>query len=206
MNAWALGAAALDALAEIGNIGTGNAMTALSAMTGRRIDTDVPSIQILPFHDIPPLLGGAETVQAGILLEIEGDLNGVFMFLLSEEFTRLMLKSVLGDAPEDVMHLSEMERSAVCEIGNIMCCEYINALSGMMNVKVNVSVPDMCSDMAGALLSVPMIRFAALSDELLFIENRFRMGAHSIVSHVLFLPDVDSVRFILKALGVEDGR
>lgn len=73
MNAWTLSDAALDALAEVGNIGTGNAMTALSAMTGKRIDTDVPSIRIVPFHDIPPLLGGAETVPTGILLESKGN-------------------------------------------------------------------------------------------------------------------------------------
>lgn len=126
--------------------------------------------------------------------------------MLSEEFTRLMLECVLGEAPRDVMHLSEMERSAVCEIGNIMCCAYINALSDMMNVKVNVSVPDMCSDMAGALLSVPMIRFAALSDELLFIENRFRWGRIPSSATCSSCRTSNSVRYILKSLGVEDGR
>lgn len=205
-SSWTLGARARDALAEVGNIGTGNAVTALSSMIGGRIDMDLPTIRILPFGDIPALLGGAETMQVGILLEIEGDLKGMFMFLLSEGFAREMLRSLLGEAPQDVMRLDEMNRSAVCEIGNILCCAYINALAKMMDVRVQVSVPDMCSDMAGALLSVPMIRFATLSEELLFIENRFRMGDVDIVSHVLFLPEFESIERILQALGVDDGR
>lgn len=205
-SSWTLGAKARDALAEVGNIGTGNAVTALSSMIGGRIDMDLPTIRILPFGEIPTLLGGAETMQVGILLEIEGDLKGMFMFLLSEGFAREMLRSLLGEEPQDVMRLDEMNRSAVCEIGNILCCAYINALAKMMDVRVQVSVPDMCSDMAGALLSVPMIRFATLSEELIFIENRFRMGDVAIVSHVLFLPEFESIERILQALGVDDGR
>ena len=202
---WAQSEIVKSALEEIGNIGTGNAVTALSSMLGMRIDMDLPAIRFLPFEEIPELLGGPETIQVGVLLEIQGDLKGMFMFLLSEGFARRMLGNLLGGEPEDVMDLDEMNRSALCEIGNILCCAYINALARMMDVKVHVSVPDMCSDMVGALLSVPMIRFASLSDELLFIEDKFRMGDVSVVSHILFLPEFESVERMLSALQIDDG-
>ena len=149
---------------------------------------------------MPELLGGAEKFQVGVLLETTGDINGMFMFLLSEDFTRQLLETLVGDIPADAAQLDDMARSAICEVGNIMCCSYINALARMMDVKVHVSVPSVCSDMVGALLSVPMIRFANLSDEMLFIENKYHLGEHSVVSHVLFLPEVESIQKILKAL------
>ena len=191
---------ARDVLAEVGNIGTGNAVAALASMIGRQIDMELPLIRLLTYQEVPELLGGAEKFQVGVLLETTGDINGMFMFLLSEDFKRQLLETLVGDIPADAAQLDDMARSAICEVGNIMCCSYINALARMMDVKVHVSVPSVCSDMVGALLSVPMIRFANLSDEMLFIENKYHLGEHSVVSHVLFLPEVESIQKILKAL------
>ena len=191
---------ARDVLAEVGNIGTGNAVAALASMIGRQIDMELPLIRLLTYQEVPELLGGAEKFQVGVLLETTGDINGMFMFLLSEDFTRQLLETLVGDIPADAAQLDDMARSAICEVGNIMCCSYINALARMMDVKVHVSVPSVCSDMVGALLSVPMIRFANQSDEMLFIENKYHLGEHSVVSHVLFLPEVESIQKILKAL------
>ncbi|MBY6828980.1 chemotaxis protein CheC, partial [Clostridium botulinum] len=42
----------LDALKEVSNIGTGNAATALSQLLGRKIDMNVPDINIVPFEEV----------------------------------------------------------------------------------------------------------------------------------------------------------
>ena len=51
-----------DVLKELGNIGAGNAMTALSEMLGSRVDMDVPQVQLLDFKDVGEFLGGEEVV------------------------------------------------------------------------------------------------------------------------------------------------
>ena len=192
---------ARDVLKEIGNIGTGNAVSSLAAMVGRQIDIHLPQIKILGYNETPELVGGVEDVQVGILLDISGDLNGMFLFLLNERFTGVLMYALLGTGVDDITRMDEMEKSAVCEIGNIMCCSYLNAMAKMMNLSVQVSVPDMCSDMVGAILSVPMIHFANLSDELLFIENTYSLGDEELVSYVLFLPEMDSLKKMFEALG-----
>lgn len=192
---------ARDVLKEIGNIGTGNAVSSLAAMVGRQIDIHLPQIKILGYNETPELVGGVEDVQVGILLDISGDLNGMFLFLLNERFTGVLMNALLGTGVDDITRMDEMEKSAVCEIGNIMCCSYLNAMAKMMNLTVQVSVPDMCSDMVGAILSVPMIHFAKLSDELLFIENTYSLGDEELVSYVLFLPEMDSLKKMFEALG-----
>ena len=190
-----------DILKEISNIGTGNAVTALAAMIGRQVDIKLPEIQILGYNDVPGLLGDVESVQVGILLDISGDIKGMFMFLLSDSFTKEMIKLLVGKEPDKMTDLDEMDRSAICEIGNIMCCSYINAMSTMTGMTMNVSVPDMCCDMVGAILSVPMIHFANLSDEILFIENQYSLGDLSLVSHILFLPEIESLKKIFDIFG-----
>lgn len=192
---------ARDILKEIGNIGTGNAVSSLAAMIGQQVDIELPEIQIMGYNEVPELLGDIEDIQVGILLDISGDLKGMFMFLLSEGFTRKMIELLLGEEVEEITDLNPMAQSAICEIGNIMCCSYLNAMAKMMDLAVHVSVPDMCSDMVGSILSVPMIHFANLSDELLFIENKYGLGDVSVVSHILFLPEMDSLERIFEVLG-----
>ena len=190
-----------DILEEIGNIGTGNAVTALSSMIGGNFEVELPKIQVANYRETPELLGGAEMVETGILLKLDGELSGMLMFLLDEDFTRKLLNALLGEQERDLAAMDEMCKSALCEVGNIMCCSYINALAELMAAKIHVSVPDMCCDMAGAILSVPMIHFANLSDDLILIRNKFRTEQWAFVSHVLFLPELESLEKILDTLG-----
>ena len=204
MNKYAdISESARDVLMEIGNIGTGNAVTALSSMINHRIEIERPNVKIMKFEEVPAMLGGPEEIKLGVLLELSGDLNGMFMFLISTKFAQTMLDKLLGTEIEDVRNLDDMSLSAVCEIGNIMCCSYINAMTVMMDLRVHVSVPDICIDMTGAILSVPMIHFARLSDELLLIEDKYHFDDQEVVSHILFLPEIHSLERIFKALGEE---
>lgn len=193
---------AKDALRELGNIGTGNAATSLSAMTNQPVDIDIPIIKIIPYQDAPMLLGGAEMIETGILLEVRKDLSGVFMFLLNEEFTARMLSELLGTSVESVRQLDEISHSAISEMGNIMCCSYINALAQMLNMDIHVSIPSVCCDMVGAILSVPMIKFANMGDELMFVENTFHFNDVSFTCHVLFLPELSSLEKLLSSIGL----
>ena len=56
-----------DVLTEIGNIGAGNATTALSQLINARIDMRVPKVDLLGFSELAEIVGGAETLVAGIL-------------------------------------------------------------------------------------------------------------------------------------------
>lgn len=196
---------ARDILAELGNIGTGNAVTSLSQMLNRTIEMERPDVRILEFNEVPGVLGGAEEVRFGVLLELSGGIRGMFMFLISSEFMQVMLEELLGEEVPDLKVLppDSMEWSAVGEIGNIMCCSYLNALTKMMDVSAGVSVPRTCVDMIGAILSVPMIHFAGSNDELLLIENQYHFGDTSVISHVLFLPEMDSLEHMFQILGEE---
>lgn len=193
--------ASKDLLKEIGNIGTGNAVTALSNMVGKDFQVELPEVLIVKYQEIPELLGGAETLETGIMLEVGGEISGIFMFLLNEEFTKAMLTALLGENEWNLLEMDDMCRSVICEIGNVICCSYINALAELMGIKIHVSVPDICSDMVGAILSVPMIHFANLSDEILIVQNQFCMDDVSFTSHVLFFPELETLNKIFCILG-----
>ncbi|MBR5579210.1 MAG: chemotaxis protein CheC [Lachnospiraceae bacterium] len=188
-----------DVLKEIGNIGAGNATTALATLLQSKIDMGMPEVRLLKFSEIGQLLGGEEQVMAGVYLAIEGDINGSIMFLVKEEVAMHLIRKMLGDMTSDTM--GDMEKSALKEISNIITGAYLSAMSSMTNLSIIPSIPDLCIDMAGAILSVPAIEFGQLGDEMLLIQSQI-YDTVAIDGFFIMVPDMESYKKILKALGM----
>lgn len=193
----------LDVLREIGNIGSGNAASSLAMMLSAKVDIDVPVVRILDYEEVIEQMGGAEQMIVGLLLSLEGDVTGMMMFLLHENFAKALLASLLGmDAPA-VEEMDEMGYSAIQEVANVMAASYVNAIAEMTNFTINISPPDLCVDMLGAILSVPAIHYANISDKIIFIEDRFSGKNLDAPNHILMIPDVESLNKIMSSLGIE---
>lgn len=187
----------MDILKEIGNVGTGNAVTSLSQMLERPIELDTPSLRVVKYHKVYEILEQPEELQTGILIEVTGQLKGIFLFMLSETFTRAVLDTILGEEKRKLTSLDDMECSLISELGNIMCGSYIRALSRFMDMDMDVSVPELCIDMGGAILSYPMSRWVIASDDILLIENIFHMSGETFKGRILFLPEQEDLGTML---------
>ncbi len=195
----------IDVLREIGNIGSGNAATALAKMLDKKVDMDVPKVKILEFRDVTEILGGAEILVVGILLKVTGDLTGNMMFILEEKSAHLLVDILMGRSEHSIDKeggFDEIEASALREIGNILASSYLSALTSLTGLKIIPSVPEMAIDMAGAILSVPAIQFGSVGDTVLYIETEFFEGSKKVVGDFFLVPDVESYDILLKALGV----
>ena len=199
MDAENLNSMMIDVLKEIGNIGSGNAVTALSNMLAKRIDMMVPKVRILEFNDVAEILGGEEEIVVGIYLDLNADVKGNIMFILDLD-SALNLTNMLLDKEDD--ELGDIAISALTEVGNILASSYVNSLSSLTGLKITVSVPSLAIDMAGAILSVPAIQFGLIADQVLFIETVFKEGKSSVYGNLFLLPDMASFEKILSKLGV----
>ena len=189
-----------DVLKEIGNIGAGNATTALAQMMQCKVDMAVPQVKLLEFKELGEIMGGEELIMAGIYLGIEGDITGSIMFLLEKQAARHLVSKLMGMASEGE-EFTEMEFSALKEVANIITGAYLNSLSGLTNLCIYPSVPDLCVDMAGAILSVPAIEFGALGDKMLLIQKQF-FDEMILDGYFILIPDLESYGKILSALGL----
>lgn len=189
-----------DVLRELGNIGAGNATTALAQMMQCKVDMAVPKVQLLEFKELGEAMVGEETVMAGIYLGIEGDIKGSIMFLLEKKAAKHLVGKLMGMETEGD-EFTEMEFSALKEVGNIITGSYLNSLSSITNLAIYPSVPDLTVDMAGAILSVPAIEFAALGDRMLMIQTQF-FDEMVLDGYFILIPDLDSYGRMLAALGI----
>ena len=132
-----------DVLKEIGNIGAGNATTALAQLLNQKVDMRVPKVALLEFSEVGEAMGGEEQLMAGIYQLVEGDITGSIMFLLEEKSARTLVSSLMGTPPSDGP-FTEMELSALKEIGNIITGSYLSSLSMLTNLKIISSAGSRC--------------------------------------------------------------
>ena len=204
-----LNAVHFDVLREIGNIGQGNAASSLSQMLSQTIDISVPTVKLLDFNESVEYLGGPENVVLGMLVGLKGDINGMMLYVLQKNFANSMLNSVFGKQINDLTELDEMDISFIQEIGNILAGSYVNAISSLTGLTIDISVPTISVDMAGAILAVPAVEFAQIGNSVLFIDDSFIFGdsagidSSEIKSNMILVPELSSLETLFSKLGIE---
>ena len=192
----------MDALREVSNIGMGHAATALSQLTGKTIYMGVPRILLMDICQVPDVLGGANRMVVGIYLRILGNAQGNILIIFPRENAIKILEKVLPKQKVKGNLLTELEISALKEVGNILASAYLNALGNMLKMSLIPSVPVFSFDMAGAVVDYVLISLAEAGDTSLMIETEFTSDGDPVSGHFFILPDPSSLEVILKAVGL----
>lgn len=198
----------LDVLKEVGNIGAGNAATALSRLLNKLIDMNVPSVRIVSFQEITELIGGADKTVAAVYLRIEGEVPGNMFFILTLKEAEELISKLTGLEEMDLTNqeMNEMAVSALQELGNILAGSYLSALSDFTKLNLQPSVPALSVDMFGAILNYGLIELSHVSDYAIVIDTRIiemENDSKQSTGHFFLLPDPESFSRLFKALGVE---
>lgn len=196
-----LNAKYFDVLKEIGNIGAGNATTAIANMLGMKMDMSVPKVELLPVEKIGGAIGSEDQVVVGIMLGVETDIQGSMMFLMDLPSAHHLVNKLMMRDPSYDKDFDEMDLSALKEIGNIISGAYLSALSGLTNLTITPTVPSISIDMAAAILSVPAIEFGMVGDNALLINTKIGTS-ESIKGYFILMPEGDSYKKIISSLGL----
>lgn len=192
----------MDVLKEVGNIGAGNATTALSKLLDKPVDMKVPQVKVMHFDEITEVFGGSEAVVVGVFLRVVGEAPGNMFFIITQASAKKLLRNIVGIEVDLEEQYSEMELSALAEIGNILTGSYLSSLADLTNLSLSPTVPSIAIDMAGAILSYGLIQFGEMGDQALFIDTMFLEGKDEVEGHFFFIPDPDSLEKIFISLGV----
>jgi len=197
-----LNAMQLDVLTEIGNIGSGNASTALSTMIGKEIMIKLPQVMTLDFQDAIEHCGSPEEIRAAVLIRLKDEIEGMILLMITKELAEVILNIFFQKTDIDLLSLDEGDTSALTEIGNIMGSSYISAIATLTGLKVGVETPSFTVDMLGAVMSVPVIEFGEVGDKLLCIDKSIEIDGVSIKSNMMLIPTVNSLSILFSRLGL----
>ncbi len=191
----------LDVLKEIGNIGAGNATSAIAGMLGIKVDMNVPNVRLMEVSQLGMAVGAEDETIVGIFLEVENDIEGSMMFLLDIPSAWYLVNKLMMTDRGPETPFGEMELSALKEIGNIIAGSYLSALSSLTKLVILPSVPYIAVDMAASILSVPAIQFGQFGDNALLIQTEICADV-AINGYFILMPEQESYEKILSALGI----
>jgi chemotaxis protein CheC len=190
----------LDILLEIGSIGAGHATTTLSQVLGEPIKIEVPRVHIAPPHLVPRIYAKHDTIVAAVFLKLRGtadcDLMLIFEEKESKKIAELMLDSVENEGT------SEMELSAIEEMGSIVLCSFINAMADFTLTRLVSPPPEVIIDSFDAIMDSLLIRQALCSEVAVIFDARFKRCNSSTEGFLITFPS-DTLQKMLAEKGKE---
>lgn len=190
----------IDTLKEIGSMGASHAANSLSSMIGEKVTIEVPRLEVIPVEQIPKFIGGPEEHAAGVFVKYHGDLDATFMVLFPLKASIEVTEIILGRRHERREELTEMETSAIQEIGGMMASHFANALSDFLGFKIMPTSPAFSCDMAGAMLEFLTVDVGQKTEETILFSATFHSSSKVITGYMFLAPEVKSLEKIFTAI------
>lgn len=193
----------LDVMREIGNIGAGNACTALSGLIGTPIDMSVPRVQLLGIDSTSDYLGGDDKEVLGIRIDVKADLTGMMYHIVNKQFAERLINTFYEKKLDTIKSIDEMDMSVISEMGNITSGAYANALATLSGYVVDIGTPTPGGYSISEILRVPIETFGEVGDKILVVDEQFIIDSEKLTSNMILVLEKDSLHRLFDKLGVE---
>lgn len=194
----------LDVVKEIGNIGAGNACTALSVLLGTTIDMSVPSVKLLDFDATSEYLGGAKENVLGIRVDVTDDLDGMMFHIVGKAFAERIINTFYAKTLDNLSILDEMDSSVLNEMANITSGAYANSLATLTGLFVNIGAPIQQCGTVGDILRIPFENNVTIGEKILVIDEVFEIGDEKTHSNMILVLEKNSLKKLFDKLGVRE--
>ena len=194
-----LSAVQADAIQELGNIGAAHAATALSQMLGSTIEMSVPAINVVDLSQLGQYMG--EESAAMVAFELQGDIphGGYILFYITRESAVRMTNTMLGQT-EINRPLSEMDESALLEVGNIMVSAFLDATAELLGFVMLPSPPALTIDMAHAAMQSLIAQMQEETNEVLLFSTELVCEEYKVDSDIIMMPERSTLMRIIELL------
>ena len=193
----------LDVMREIGNIGAGNACTALSVLLGTMIDMSVPRVQLLGYESTAEHLGGEDKFVIGLKIEINGDLDGMMLHVVERRFAERIINTFYAKKLDNITNLDEMDSSVLNEMANITSGAYANSIASLTSLFVNIGTPSQVPGKVSEIMRLPLTAFVQPGEQVLVVDEVFTIGDEHISSNMILALENDSLEKLFSRLGVQ---
>lgn len=192
----------LSVLTEIGNIGSGNAATALAGLLNTTVDIEIPTICLMDYNKVADYLGGPDNMAIGITVGVEGDLNGTMLQVAEKEFAHRLINTFYPTEMTDFNNITDMDMSVLREVANITTAAYVNSIAKMTGTFINIAPPKDYVDTIRHILELPSKEYENLDYQVLFIDERLRFANTHINCAMILILDISSMKVLFKKLGI----
>jgi chemotaxis protein CheC len=170
----------------------------LAAVLNHPVQLKVSSIGVVSVSDLHGLLGeGGEVRMAGLRFHITGEAAGQIVLLFPLPTIFRMLRVLLG-VQEESRLLSEYERSAVQEVGNIVVSSFLSGLGDLVGKRLIPTPPELHLDGSHGLVRQVMANLKEQGSEVFVIQALFEDPERRIEGRFFVLPELLSLQPLLQ--------
>jgi chemotaxis protein CheC len=185
----------MDALQELANIGSAHSATTLSQMLNTNIGMSVPKIDIIDISKVGDFLSDELTTM--VVFEIQGDIpHGGFLILHFPRDSAKRTANIMQGTSEFDHPFSEMDQSAILEVGNIMISSFLSAVSDLIGMGLLPSPPVLVVDMAHAAITSLVAQMTVEVDDVILFRVKLTSDEHKITGNILIFLEVNTLQQI----------
>jgi len=132
----------LELFNEMAREGATTVSEHLNQLSGLRTEIEVSKINFLDMEDVRTHLGEHE--QVGIYVELTEAPYGYVLFMLEPAGSKRLAREMVGDmgsGEAESGFFTDLERSAMQEIGNIMTSGFIDGWANVLDTTIDMSTP-----------------------------------------------------------------
>ena len=186
----------VEVMLEIGSIGAGNAIVALSNLLHELIRVEVPKLHMAPLHLVPKIYGKHDTPVAAVFMQLRDsancDLMVVFELKEAKRIAQLITKLVEGKTD------LSMEHSAIKELGSIMLCSFLSAIANFASTEFVPLPPQLLFDDFDAIIDGLLVNQALCSDRAAVFDARFKSTRGSTDGCLIMFPSEELQKMLTK--------
>ena len=195
----------IDALQEIGNIGSGHSANALADLLNRRIDMSLPRYFLYSpeeFSKVNWTQFKKNTTVAVSICQTKGDLSSQILVVLDEVAIEFLLKIINASSSEEISfaNLGVLDKSIVLEVGSILSLHYLTAINTFLNLKSFPETPYLVIDNAEKVLTTITKHMEETVDKILLVECDIFTTDVKLKPIVIFAPQPETVEKTLNAM------
>ena len=184
-----------DALNEVGNIGIGNATTALSQLVDKSINISSSALTLLSVQDIS---SDTNRDRIGAIVRVMGDMNGGFILIIRKQHSDALSEMLLKNNSEEDNY---MKTSAFIEVANILAGSYYNALSKFLDLSIIPSIPIVSEGTSNDIFKKAKLHVNGKIDHVFGLTTLFEVVGedeyHSLSGDMYMLLDSASLQSVL---------
>lgn len=199
----------LDMLKELGNIGSGNAITALSNLLNTKVDVSLTSADIIPFWKVPDLFDNPKIEMVGIYSEIPFNSTLAIVQIFTKESIVNLISiltndnKILNENLKTIDNLDEFSLSVINEIGNILSGNYANALADLLSIKLIPNIPKVAIDTLNAILESIIAKYSHLNDYMILINTKLKISDINLEGTICLIPSINILKNLFNILNLK---
>jgi two-component system chemotaxis sensor kinase CheA len=184
----------------ISNMGAATAAESLSKILSRRIDLAIPEVKITPIEKIPDFLGNLDEPYMGVLLGIEGEINGTLLLVLQESVGYDLVDMLYGKSESAEKELSEDGVSALKELTNIIGSSILNVYAEKSMLVVKPNVPTFVHDFLQSIIDSILVMHNMDHEYAIVMETAFYFEDDRVVGNLMILPEAESLKKLVSGI------